>query len=115
MVSERQSRKEKQRDYLVIIGIILLVLGIIIFFSELFFIGILLAVIGALFILANTAKEPKVAQSQQHQIQECQSPHGNHDNASKRDPVLDYEVKKGHFGDPSKQSLTYVGKKTRWR
>jgi len=107
----RNSRKNKKHgDYLTIIGIILLVLGIIILFSDLFFIGILSAVIGALFILATTAKEPKVAQSHQSQNQQI-----NNDDAHGRDPVLHYEVTKGHFGDSSKQSLSYQGKKTRWR
>ncbi len=32
-----------------------------------------------------------------------------------RDPALHYEVTKGKFGNNSRQSLTYKGKKTRWR
>ena len=37
------------------------------------------------------------------------------DDARGRDPVLHYEVTKGKFGDSSRQSLSYSGKKTRWK
>jgi len=91
---------------LVWVGITIVVLGIfIIALSELLFIGVLLAGIGVIVIFANQAKEPKVTESLSV----------NKDDAHGRDPVLHYEVTKGHFGDPSKQSLTYKGKKTRWR
>jgi hypothetical protein len=33
----------------------------------------------------------------------------------RRDPVLHYEATKGNSGDPKRQSLTYSGKKIRWR
>jgi hypothetical protein len=37
------------------------------------------------------------------------------DDSGGRDPVLHYEVTKGKSGDPNRQSLSYSGKKTRWR
>jgi hypothetical protein len=36
-------------------------------------------------------------------------------NAASRDPVLHYEVTKGKFGDSSRQSLSFSGKKARWK
>jgi len=32
-----------------------------------------------------------------------------------RDPALHYEVTTGQFGNNSRQSITYRGKKTRWK
>ena len=39
----------------------------------------------------------------------------NDDDNHGRDPVLHYEVTKGKFGDTSRQSLSYSGKKARWK
>jgi hypothetical protein len=116
----RSSRGNKKKgDYLTFIGIGLIILGFFIFFgfffSEVFYLGIFLGMVGLIFIFVDQEDIPKVANTQQHQIQECQSPGRNHDDSHGRDPVLQYEVSKGHFGDSSKQSLTYQGKKTRWR
>jgi hypothetical protein len=45
----------------------------------------------------------------------CQQSKKKSDDARGRDPVLHYEVTKGKFGDSSRQSLSYSGKKTRWK
>jgi len=39
----------------------------------------------------------------------------NDDDNRGRDPVLHYEVTKGKFGNSSRQSLSYSGKKARWK
>jgi hypothetical protein len=106
MTLEKKRRYKKQGEYLALAGLILLILSVVIIPSSgLFLIGFFLVGAGAIVIFTNQAKEPRVSESQQV----------NNDDAHGRDPVLHYEVTKGHFGDSSKQSLTYSGKKTRWR
>ncbi len=100
--------KKKQGGFWIWVSLVFLILGLLsLFISETFF-GVLFIGIGIILFIAfgeEPVKRNTVAQRQGI----------NNDDTHHRDPVLHYEVTKGHFGDSSKQSLTYSGKKTRWR
>jgi hypothetical protein len=73
--------------------------------------GILLVIIGLIIIFSNLGQKYPSTKTQRR----AERQNVNNDDTDGRDPVLDYEVKKGHFGNSQKQSLTYTGKKTRWK
>lgn len=98
--------------YFLLLGLIIYLIGGYIFPSGiLVWVGILLAIIGLIiFFLDLDLKYPSTKRQKPAEKQQV-----NNDDTHGRDPVLHYEVTKGHFGNSQKQSLTYSGKKTRWR
>lgn len=99
--------------YFLLFGLISYLIGWFIFPSGILsgifvWVGILLGIIALIIFLLDVAPSTGVQRPVERQFVD------NND-APGRDPVLHYEVTKGHFGNEQKQCLTYSGKKTRWR
>jgi membrane protein implicated in regulation of membrane protease activity len=98
--------------YFLLFGLIFFLIGgWIVPSGILAWIGILLAIIGLIILFSNLGQEYPSTKTQRP----AERQNVNNDDTHGRDPVLHYEVTKGHFGNSQKQSLTYSGKKTRWR